>query len=107
LTLPYITKEEVRDLTGTTEIEVGDSELDQIITDAENLVEAYTGKSWAASESEYSKIQTATRFVAASLIYESLPVTPETNSKSQRYHEKAMAMLKVMRLFGSGPLRVA
>jgi len=105
--LAYITREELRDLTGITETEVGESELDQIIADAENLVDAYTGQSWSTSDSNYSKIQTVTRFLAASLIYDSLPVTRETELKSQRYHEKAMAMLEAMRVFGAGPLKVA
>jgi len=105
--LAYITKEQIRDLTGITETEVGDSELDQIIADAQNLVDAYTGHSWSTSDSNYSKIQTVTRFLAASIIYDSLPATGETELKSQRYHEKAMGMLEAMRLLGSGPLKVA
>jgi len=105
--LTHITKEQLRDLTGITETEVGDSELDQMIADAENLVDAYTGRSWSTSDSSHSKIQTVTRFLAASLIYDSLPATRETELKSQRYHEKAMAMLEAMRLLGSGPLKVA
>ena len=105
--MAYTTKEELRELTGITETEVGDSELDQIIVDAQNLVEAYTGKSWSTSDGNYSKIQTVTRFLAASLTYDSLPATRETELKSQRYHEKAMAMLEAMRLLGSGPLKVA
>jgi len=103
--MAYITKEELRNLTGFTDTEINDSQLDQIITDAENLVNAYTGKSWSSSDSNYSKIQTATRFLAASLVYESLPSTPETEQKAERYNEKAMTMLKSMRVMDSGPLK--
>ena len=88
-------------------MEIEDSELNQIIKDAETLVNAYTEKTWSSSDSDYSKIKTVTRFLAASLIYDSLPVTRETELKSQRYHEKAMAMLEAMRLLASGPLKVA
>ena len=105
--MAYTTKEGLRELTGITETEVGDPELDQMIADAQNLVDAYTGKSWSTSDGNFSKIQTVTRFLAASLIYDSLPATRETELKSQRYHEKAMAMLEAMRLLGSGPLKVA
>lgn len=105
--MTYITKEELRNLTGLTNLEVDDERLDQVITDASNLVEAYTGKSWTPSESKYSKIQTITGFLAASLVYESLPSTPEINKKAQRYHEKAMAMSKAMRVMGAGPLKRA
>lgn len=105
--LTYITREELRSLTGLTDLEVEDSRLDQIIGDAENLVDGYTGRSWSTSDPKYSKIQTVTRFLAASLVYESLPQTPETNEKAQRYHERAMAALKVMRVLDSGPLKSA
>ncbi|MFQ6094706.1 MAG: hypothetical protein ACE5NN_01045 [Candidatus Bathyarchaeia archaeon] len=102
-----ITREDLRNLTGLTDVEIEDSRLDQIIADSESLVDGYTGKSWSASDSNYSKIQTATRFLAASLIYDSLPSTPEINEKAQRYHEKAMAMLRAMRVLDSGPLKRA
>jgi len=100
-----VTKEELRDLTGLTETEVGNSQLERIIAEAENFVDAYTGRSWSASDGEYSKVQTVTRLLAASLIYDSLPSTPETQDKAQRYHEKAMMMLKAMRVLDSGPLK--
>jgi len=100
-----VTKDELRDLTGMTEIEVGDSQLERIIADVENLVDAYTGKPWSASDQDYAKIQTVMRLLAASLIYESLPLTPETEGKAQRYHEKALLMLKAMRVLDSGPLK--
>ncbi len=87
--MKYITKDEVRNLTGLTEVEVNDSQLERIIDDAENFVDAYTDKSCSISDSKYSKIQIATRFLAASLIYEGLPKTPENEGKAQRYHEKA------------------
>jgi len=103
--MAYITKEEVRDLTGLTDIEIEDSRLDRIISDAENLVNAYTGRSWSTSDGSYSKIQTVTRFLVASLVYEGLPETAETERKAERYHEKAMAMLKSMRVLDSGPLK--
>jgi len=103
--MTYCTKEEIRDLTGLTDVEIEDSRLDRIISDAENLVDAYTGKSWSTSDSQYSKIQTVTRFLAASLVYEGLPETAETERKAERYHEKAMSMLKSMRILDSGPLK--
>jgi len=100
-----ITKEELRNLTGLTDIEVGDSQLERIIADAETLVDTCTGRLWSASDEDYAKVQTITRLLAASLIYESLPLSPETENKAQRYHEKAMLMLKAMRVLDSGPLR--
>lgn len=105
--MTYVTKQELRNLTGLTDIEIEDSRLYQIITDTENLVNAYTGKSWSASDNDYSKIQTATRFLAASLIYEGLPSTPETEEKAHRYDDKAMLMLKTMRVLDAGPLKRA
>lgn len=98
----YCTKEEMRKLTGLTDGEVSDDQLDQIIEDAVNLVDAYTGQSWSPSDGNYSKIQTITRFIAISLAYESLPHTPEVNEKAQRYHEKAMRMLDALRGFDTG-----
>lgn len=100
-----ITKEELRNLTGLSDLEIDDDRLDQIILDAENLVEACTGQSWSTSDSEYSRIQTVTRLLAASLIYEGLPSTPETEKKAERYHEKALRMFDVMRGLETG-LRV-
>jgi len=100
-----VTKEELRDLMGLTEIEVGDAQLERIIADAENLVDAYTGRSWSTSDGEYAKIQTTTRLLAASLVYDCLPSTSEAHDKAQRYHEKAVMMLKAMRVFDSGPLK--
>jgi len=84
--MKYITKDEIRNLTGLTEVEVNDSQLERIIDDAENLVDTYTDKSWSSSDSKYSKIQTATRFLAASLVYESLPKTPENEGKAQLHY---------------------
>jgi len=100
-----VTKEELRNLTGLTEVEVGDSQLDRVIDEAETMIDAYTGKSWSTSDGEYAKVQTATRLLAVSLVYESLPSTAETEGKAQRYHEKAMLMLKAMRVFDAGPLK--
>ena len=100
--MTYCTKEEMRKLTGLTDVEVSDDQLDQIIEDAVNLVDAYTGQSWSPSDGNYSKIQTITRFIAISLVYESLPQTPEVNEKAQRYHEKAMRMLDALRGFDTG-----
>jgi len=100
-----VTKEELRNLTGLTDVEVGDSQLERIIADAETLIDAYTGRSWSASNGDYTKVQTATRLLAASLVYESLLLAPESQEKAQRYHEKAMTMLKSMRVLESGPLK--
>jgi len=103
--LGYVTREEIRNLTGLTDLEIDDQSLDQIITDAENLIDAYTGKTWTTTDAEYPKIKTVTRLLAASLIYEGLPSTPEAQGKAQRYHELATLMLKSMRIFSSGPLK--
>jgi len=103
--LGYVLREEVRALTGVTEVEVGDFQLDRIIAEAESLIGAYTGRSWSPSDEGYSRIQTAARFLAASLVYESLPSTPEVDGKAQRYHERAMLVLRAMRVLDSGPLR--
>jgi len=103
----YVTREEIRNLIGVTDLEIEDQRLDQTITDAENLVNAYTGKPWTTTDGEYSKIQTVTRLLAASLIYEGLPSIQETQGKAQRYHELAILMLESMRVGGSGPLKRA
>jgi len=52
--MKYITKDEVRNLTGLTEVEVNDSQLERIIDDAENFVDAYTDKSWSTSDGNYA-----------------------------------------------------
>ena len=91
--MAYVTKEELRNLTGLTEIEVSDDRLDQIIVDAVNFVEGYTGQSWSPSDADYSKIQTATRFIAIGLAYDTLPQTREINEKAQRFHEKGLRLL--------------
>ena len=100
--MTYCTKEEIRNLTGLTEVEVSDDQLDQIIEEAKNLLDTYTGQPWYPSDTNYSKIQTVTRFIAISLAYESLPQTPEVNEKAQRYHEKALRMLDALRGFETG-----
>ncbi|MCW4020844.1 MAG: hypothetical protein NWF14_06430 [Candidatus Bathyarchaeota archaeon] len=89
----YVTKEELRNLTGLTEVEISDDQLNQIMVDAANFVDAYTGQSWSQSEADYSKVQTAVRFEAISLVYDTLPLTRENNEKAQRFHEKALRLL--------------
>ena len=91
--MTYCTKEEIRNLTGLTEVEVSDDQLDQIIVDAVNFIDGYTGQPWSPSDADYSKIQTATRFIAISLVYDILPQTREINEKAQRFHEKALRLL--------------
>ena len=88
-----ITKEELRNLTGLSDLEVDDDRLDQIIVDAVNFVEGYTAQLWSPSDADYSKVQTAVRFEAISLVYDTLPLTPENNEKAQRFHEKALRLL--------------
>jgi len=91
--MTYCTKEDIRNLTGLTEVEVSDDQLDQIIVDAVNFLDGYTGQSWSPSDADYSKVQTATRFIAISLVYDTLPQTREINEKAQRFHEKGLRLL--------------
>ena len=105
--LGYVTKEEVRNLTGLTDRELEDERLDQIIQEAERMVEIYTGKAWTETDSEYSQIQTVTRMLAASLAYEAIPLTEEVHGKAARYHELAVLLLRSMRVASSAPLKTA
>ena len=59
----YCTKEEVRDLTGLTDLELDDSQLEEIILNAERQVNLETSKlgGWGPSDPEYSLIQTAAK----------------------------------------------
>jgi len=91
--MTYCTKEDIRNLTGLTEVEVSDDQLDQIIVDAVDFLDGYTGQSWSPSDADYSKVQTATRFIAISLVYDTLPQTREINEKAQRFHEKGLRLL--------------
>jgi len=91
--MAYVTREELRNLTGLTEVEISDNQLNQIIVDAVNFVDTHTGQSWSPSDADYSKVQTATRFVAIGLAYDILPQTREINEKAQRFHEKALRLL--------------
>lgn len=52
--MKYITKDEVRNLTGLTEVEVNDSQLERIMDDAENLEDTYTDRSWSTSDGNYA-----------------------------------------------------
>jgi len=91
----YCTIEEVRNLTGLTDLELDDSQLEEIILNTERYVNAETGKpeGWNPSDSEYPFIQTAAKFYAAALCFDALPETPETADKGDRYRSQAREIL--------------
>jgi len=92
----YCSIEEIRDLTGLTDIELDDNQLEEIILNAERLVNSETGKpeGWNPSDTKYPFIQSAAKFYAASLCFQALPETPETEGKNERYRSQAREILK-------------
>lgn len=96
--MTYCTIEEVRDLTGLTDLELSDSQLEGIILDAERYVNLETGKTegWSLSDPEYQFIQTATKFYAAALCFDTIPETAETSGKSERYRNQAKEILRLL-----------
>ena len=95
----YCSIEEVRDLTGLTDLELNDNQLEEIILNAEHLVNSETGKpeGWEPANPQYPLIQTAAKFCAAALCYDALPETDETRGKGERYRSQAEEILKHLR----------
>ena len=97
----YCTNEDVRDLTGLTDLELDDSQLEEIILNAERQVNSETSKleGWDLSDPKYSLIQTATKFYAAALCYETLPDDKVQNfgEKAERFRNEATKILRSLR----------
>lgn len=93
--MAYCTIEEVRNLTSLTDLELENTQIQQIISDAENYINAITGKpqGWLPTDSKYPFIQIAARLYAAALCFDALPEMPETADKSDRYRSQAKAIL--------------
>ena len=97
----YCTKEEVRNLTGLTDLELDDSQLEEIILNAERQVNFETAKleGWDTSDPKYPLIQTAAKFYAAALCYETFPDDKAENfgEKAERFRNEATKILRSFR----------
>jgi len=96
----YCTTAEIRDLTGLTDLELSDNQLEEIILNAERCVNSETGKpeGWSLSDPEYPFVQTAAKFHAAALCFDALPETPETSGKAERYRNQAKEILNRLQI---------
>ena len=97
----YCTKEEVRNLTGLTYLELDDSQLEEIILNAERQVNFETAKleGWNPPDPKYSLIQTATKLYAVALCYETFPddKIQSFGKKAERFANKAAKILRSFR----------
>jgi len=92
----YCTLGEIRNLTGLTDLELGDDQIRELISVVEHYINAVTGKSegWHPTDSRYHFIEVAAKFHAAALCFDSLPETAETAGKGEKYRSQAKEILK-------------
>jgi hypothetical protein len=67
--VPYTTVERVRTLSGLTSSDISDTELADLINEADKLVEGFTGRTWNGSESDYALAGFASSCFTIALAY--------------------------------------
>jgi len=93
--MPYTTVSRVRTLTGLTATDISDTDLASLIDEADDLVEAFTGRTWTGTESDYALAGFASSCFTASLAYMRLV---KEEGKSEAWWKKALDVCEKLKL---------
>jgi hypothetical protein len=93
--VPYTTVERVRALSGLTASDIADVELASLISEADRLVENFTGRTWTGSESDYALAGFASSCFTIALAY--LRLVKE-EGKSDSWWKKGMDVCEKLKI---------
>lgn len=92
--MSYTTVERVRRISGLTSTDITDTELAELIEEADRLVEGFTGRTWDGTEEDYQLAGFASSCFTASLVYARLVKEEE---KSEAWWRKGLDVCAKLR----------
>jgi hypothetical protein len=93
--MPYTSVERVRALSGLTSGDISDTELADLIDEADKLVEGFTGRTWNGNESDYALAGFASSCFTIALAY--LRLVKE-EGKSDSWWKKGMDVCEKLKI---------